>query len=218
MENPRVFEIYKRLFYAYGPQHWWPGETRLEVIVGAVLTQNTSWQNVEKAIYNMKKAGLLELKALADVRIERLAELIKPSGYYNIKADRLKEVILFFSNNGGIESFLSRDADELRESLLGIKGVGEETADSIILYAFEKPVFVVDAYTKRVFSRLGLIPEGAAYPEVKSFFEEVLPRDASLFNEYHALIVRLGKELCRKKDPLCHGCSIKSICTFSPSL
>lgn len=207
--------IFDRLLTAFGPQGWWPGETPFEVIVGAVLTQNTAWANVERAIWNLKGAGALELEALHRIDAERLAELIRPSGYYNMKARRLKELVRFLVERGGIEALSKCGTEELRRALLGINGVGKETADSILLYAFNRPVFVVDAYTKRIFHRLGHLKEDAGYDDVKGFFEERLPRDAALYNEYHALIVRLGKERCRKTRPLCRGCPLSDLCPSS---
>jgi endonuclease-3 related protein len=231
MSEPKVSEVYQNLFDKFGPQKWWPGETRLEVIIGAVLTQNTAWQNVEKAIKNLKNEGLIDVQSLMDVEPKMLAELIRPSGYYNIKSLRLKEVITFLSRNRvkslrlkevitflsrnrGIENLLDHKSLELRNNLLKLNGVGEETADSILLYAFQKPIFVVDAYTKRVFSRVGLLDEGMHYGEVQTFFEKNLKKDAALYNEYHALIVKLGKEYCKKKEPLCNGCPIRKVCKY----
>jgi endonuclease-3 related protein len=214
MSEPKVSEVYQNLFDKFGPQNWWPGETRLEVIIGAVLTQNTAWKNVEKAIKNLKNAGFINVQGLMDVEPKMLAELIRPSGYYNIKSLRLKEVITFLSRNRGIENLLDHKSLELRNNLLKLKGVGEETADSILLYAFQKPIFVVDAYTKRVFSRVGLLDEGMHYGEVQTFFEKNLKKDAALYNEYHALIVKLGKEYCKKKEPLCNGCPIRKVCKY----
>lgn len=214
----KILEVYQKLFSTFGHQNWWPGETKLEIIVGAVLTQNTAWQNVEKAIENLKKEGLLVLAQLYRVNEDRLAAIIRPSGYYNIKAKRLKEIVRFLWENGGIELLLNRKTPELRETLLAINGVGEETADSILLYAMERPVFVVDAYTKRIFSRLGFLDENAIYGNVKSFFEQALPTDSNLYNEYHALIVRLGKDYCRKTKPLCMECPIERQCAYQVKL
>lgn len=180
-------------------------------MVGAILTQNTNWRNVEKAIANLKAAKLLDPHALRNTRIERLAELIRPAGYYNIKAARLMNLLSAFVDDfaGNLDAFFSGRVRELRERLLAVHGVGPETADSIVLYAAGKPTFVVDAYTYRMAVRHGLILDDAAYDEVKALFEDNLPEDAQLFNEYHALIVRLGKEFC-KKTPLCPGCPLES--------
>ncbi len=214
MTRNNLEQVYKRLFEAFGAQRWWPGETQLEVIVGAVLTQNTAWQNVERAIVNLKTAGVLTVQALHEIQQGRLAELIRPSGYFNVKAKRLKAVVEFLSNNGGIEGLETAPTVELRRMLLDVNGVGEETADSILLYAFGRPVFVVDAYTKRVFSRLGLLGENTSYSGVQAFFETRLPANPTLYNEYHALIVRLGKDFCKKTRPQCGKCPIKELCEF----
>jgi endonuclease-3 related protein len=218
MKKPPVGWVFERLYSAYGPQGWWPAESRIEVTIGAVLTQSTSWQNVEKAIENLKRAGLLHLQGLVDVEEETLAELIRPSGYFNVKAYRLKEVVRFFHEKGGFETLLAWDKEKLREALLRIKGVGQETADSILLYAFEKPIFVIDAYTRRVFSRLGLVEENADYETLQRFFEHNLSEDVSHFNEYHALIVKLGKMRCKKKHPLCVGCPLEVKCPSKGNL
>ncbi len=217
-DKSRLMYVYDALYEAFGPQNWWPGETQLEVIVGAVLTQNTSWKNVERAIMQMKRNGLLSLETLNVLGMEKLAELIRPSGYYNIKADRLREVVRFLSENGGIEVLSTRDTKGLRKDLLNIKGVGEETADSVLLYAFERPVFVVDAYTRRIFSRLGMLSERSRYSEIQRFFQDSLTESVKLFNEYHALIVRHGKEICRAKNPKCGECPLGEICEYKRGL
>ena len=214
MKQNNLEQVYKRLFEAFGAQNWWPGETQLEVIVGAVLTQNTAWQNVKRAIVNLKGAGVLSLNGLIDVGSDGLAELIRPSGYFNVKAKRLKAVVNFLSGSGGIKGLETAPTVELRRMLLDVNGVGEETADSILLYAFNRPVFVVDAYTKRVFSRLGFLDAKKSYSLVQSFFETRLPADVAMFNEFHALIVRLGKDFCKKTRPLCGKCPINEMCEF----
>jgi endonuclease-3 related protein len=215
MEKNRLTQIFEILHSTFGPQGWWPGETELEVIIGAVLTQNTAWPNVEKAIENLKNEDLLDLDKLVDVETGRLAELIRPSGYYNLKALRLKKIIKFVYESGGVESLSSQEAQKLRELLLGVNGIGKETADSILLYAFEKPFFVVDTYTKRLFSRLGMLDEASSYDEVQNLFIANLDSDVGLFNEYHALIVKLGKEFCKRKSPLCRSCPLRMQCIFS---
>lgn len=205
--------IYSLLYKFYGPQDWWPGDTRLEVIVGAILTQNTSWKNVEKAISNLKKAKILSHPSLIDgLNAKKLAGLIKPAGYYNVKAKRLKNFTRFLSSSYGssLNSVASQNTDKLREEFLNVNGVGPETCDSILLYAFNRPVFVVDAYTKRVFSRHGLFSDTAGYDEVQKIFMDNLPRDKGLFNEYHALIVRLAKEICKTR-PDCAACPLKGV-------
>ncbi len=212
----RLTAIYKALFKAYGPQHWWPGDTLFEMMVGAVLTQNTAWGNVEKAIAALKKRRLLSLSRLHDTPGRRLASLIRPSGYFNIKSQRLKNLTAFVVGRyrGSLKRMFADDPRELREGLLGVNGIGLETADSIMLYAANRPYFVVDAYTKRVFSRHGFVSEKAVYHEVQRLFMENLRADARLYNEYHALIVRVGKERCKKSRPLCSGCPLEK---FLPS-
>jgi len=207
----QLMAMYRALFKAYGPQHWWPGESPFEVIVGAVLTQNTAWINVEKAISNLKRERLLSSARLRDVAPRRLAQLIRPSGYFNIKADRLAHLMAFLTGRygGNLARMLRDDPGELRKGLLLVNGIGPETADSIILYAAGKPVFVVDAYTKRIFSRHGLVTEGARYDDVQQLFMGSLPGDAGLFNEYHALLVMVGKRHCKKSAPQCTGCPLE---------
>lgn len=204
--------MYRALFKAYGPQEWWPGDSPFEVIVGAVLTQNTAWVNVEKAIANLKHERLLTPLRLSDVPPRKLASLIRPSGYYRVKAKRLKHVLAFIltEHSGSLPKMFAADAESLRSKLLAINGVGPETADSILLYAGEKPCFVVDSYTKRIFSRHGLIAPDAVYHTIQRLFTDNLPKKARLYNEYHALIVRVGKEHCKKTKPLCTECPLKS--------
>ena len=187
-----LMQIYRQLYKRYGPQYWWPGDSREEVIIGAILTQNTNWKNVERAIGNLKKNKLINFCKLAKIKKEKLATLIKSSGYHNQKAKKLKLAAEFFTN---IEHQIPT-----REQLLNIWGIGPETADSILLYAYSQPQFVVDTYTKRIFSQLKLIKSNAKYQDIKEFFESQLPRESKLFNEYHALIVRAGKELKTNKD------------------
>ncbi len=194
-----LLRIYQRLYEAFGPCHWWPGESPFEVIIGAILTQNTAWINVEKAIGNLRDKGLLEAEKMRTVREKTLAKLIKPAGYFNLKAERIKCFMGFLSSkyDGSLERMFKREMWRLREELLGVKGIGPETADSILLYAGEKPVFVVDAYTRRMLSKLGLMDKKADYDEIQRFFMDNLSADVSLFNEFHALIVHLGKGICR---------------------
>jgi len=201
MISKTLTEIYQLLFDRFGPQHWWPGETRFEIITGAILTQNTSWANVEKAITNLKSADCLTPEKLHRLDPAQLAELIRPAGYYNIKAKRLKNFIdwLFGNYDGELANLETIDTDRLREELLAIKGVGRETADSILLYAFDRPIFVVDAYTARIVCRHGLIGPDADYEQLRELFESSLPADTQLYNEYHALLVRVGKEFCKPK-------------------
>ena len=195
----------------FGPQYWWPGETAIEIIVGAVLTQNTSWKNVEKAIESLKKEGLLSLEALYHISQTELAEKIRPAGYYRIKAGRLKNLIVFMMKtyDGHIPDMLKESTDVLRAGLLSVKGVGPETADSILLYAAKRPVFVIDAYTHRILHRHSMIDEHQSdYYELQSLFMDNLPEDTRIYNELHALIVRTGKEYCRRK-PLCGKCPLE---------
>ena len=217
-------DFYKALFKSYGPQEWWPAKTRFEVIVGAILTQNTNWANVEKAIRNLKAASVLNPRRMHELSITGLARLIRPSGYFNIKAKRLKAFLNHLFDNYGDEygngngnaylaRFLKKKTDALRRELLSINGIGPETADSILLYAAGKPVFVVDAYTRRILSRHGLIQETSSckvtYDDMQALFMDNLTRDACVFNEYHALIVMTGKDYCRPKKPLCQRCPLK---------
>lgn len=205
-------DIYDRLYRRFGPQHWWPGDTPFEIIIGAILTQNTNWSNVKKAIDNLKKNNLLTPEKLYRLDIAELAELIHPAGYYNIKAGRLKSFLnrLFEKFDGDLDRLLSLSTDRLREELLSIKGIGPETADSICLYAFNKPVFVVDAYTGRILGRHRLLEPGAGYEEIRMLFESTLPKEPPLYNEYHALLVRLGKDFCKTK-PQCGGCPLEDL-------
>lgn len=209
-------KVYDRLYNAYGPQHWWPGETPFEVIIGAILTQNTNWINVEKAILNLKKCNVLTPQKMKDISADALAELIRPSGYFNIKARRLKEFIAFLFGHfdGNLDRMFSLDIVHLRRKLLEVKGIGPETADSILLYAGDYPVFVVDAYTKRIFLRLGILQEEHTYHQIQEFFMQNMEKDAKLFNEYHALIVHHAKKHCRT-GPICTGCPLVNVpCKF----
>ncbi len=205
-----IIRIYDRLYKFYGPQGWWPGRTRLEVIVGAILTQNTAWRNVEKAIRNLRReGGLASCENLRRMGVRKMARLIRPAGYYNVKSRRLKNFIGFLHSGygGDLTKVSRRETEALREEFLGVNGIGPETCDSILLYAFKKPAFVVDAYTRRIFSRHEMLNIGADYGEIRNFFMENLPEDVGLFNEYHALIVRLGKDFC-KTTPACDGCPL----------
>ena len=210
---PTLIGIYKKLYKSYGPQGWWPAESRFEVIVGAILTQNTAWSNVEKAIKGLKAEGCLSSPSkLHSLDKKRLARLIRPAGYYNVKAARLKNFTTFLMKkyNGSLSRMSKGPADRLRHELLEVNGIGPETCDSILLYAFRRPYFVVDAYTKRIFSRHGLFRNDPAYEAVQAIFMKNLPLDLRIFNEYHALIVRLGKDYCKEK-PGCERCPLKGI-------
>ncbi|MDI3534599.1 MAG: endonuclease related protein [Thermosediminibacterales bacterium] len=208
-----VFEL---LYKEFGPQNWWPADTPFEVVVGAVLTQFVSWRNVEQAIDALKQRGLMDPEKILKVEDEILEELLKPTRFYKQKARRLKEFCshLVTRYNGKLEKMFSKEIDELRRELLGIKGIGPETADSIILYAAEKPVFVIDAYTKRIFTRLGIFKDDVNYEEMQFYFHKHLKRDVRLFNEYHALIVTLGKTICSDKKPKCNKCPLRETCKF----
>lgn len=211
----RITDIYNILYKMYGPQNWWPADTPFEVIVGAILTQNTSWTNVEKAIKNLKQAKKLTLKRLNSLKANQLSLLIRPCGYHNIKAKRLKNFVTYVvkTYNADLNNLFSHPIKRLRAELLNINGIGPETADSILLYAAGKPVFVVDAYTMRIFQRQGLLKKDAKYDTTQKLFKENLPKAAKLFNEYHALIVKHGKDICKKK-PKCFKCAIHKECEF----
>lgn len=204
--------IYKTLYKAFGPQHWWPGETPFEIAVGAILTQNTNWGNVEKAIYNLKVAGVLSAKKLHAMPANKLALLIRPAGYFNVKARRLKAFMDFLVNDfrGNMKKMKNEDMHMLREKLLSVNGIGPETADSVLLYALEKPIFVIDTYTKRVLSRHKIMERDQPYEAIQRLFHSSLKRDVKLFNEYHALFVKVGKMYC-KPEPLCKYCPINNL-------
>ncbi len=202
---------FKFLDEALGPQHWWPGETPFEIIVGAILTQSTAWTNVEKAIAKLKGERLLSPAPMRRVSLQKLASLIHSSGYFNQKAQRLKRFLAFLAQYGTLERMFQEPTEALREKLLGIKGLGPETTDAILLYAGGRPVFVVDAYTRRILSRHGWQGEKATYGETQSLFESQLPRDVQLFNQYHALLVNAGKNFCKKKEPDCLPCPLRPL-------
>jgi len=212
MISELLTEFYELAFERFGPQHWWPGETQFEIITGAILTQNTSWANVEKAIANLKSADLLTPEKLYQFDLSQLAELIRPAGYFNIKAKRLKNFVnrLFDNYDGKLTNLNRIDTDQLRGELLAIKGIGPETADSILLYALDRAVFVVDAYTARIALRHGLIEPDADYEQLRELFQSNLPQDTQLFNEYHALLVKVGKEFCKPKAQ-CPGCPLEKL-------
>lgn len=209
----RLRDVYGRLYAAYGPQCWWPGDSPFEVIVGAILTQSAAWTNVEKALANLKAADALSPQGLARLGEGELARLIYPAGFFNTKARKLKAFVeMLRSQSGGrLEALLAAPPDELRERLLATHGIGPETADSVLLYAAGRPVFVIDAYTRRLFSRLGVTPPRDTYDAWQAQFTANLEPDAALFNEYHALIVRHGKQVCRR-EPLCQACPLLEIC------
>jgi endonuclease-3 related protein len=214
MTNRRYFtELYDRLLARFGPQHWWPGDTPFEVMIGAILTQNTNWSNVEKALANLKGSGAFSPRGLLEMPPDRLAAHIRPSGYYNQKAGKLREFLAYFldSSRGDASRMARRPTEPLRRELLSLRGIGPETADSILLYALGKPVFVVDTYTRRVLARHGACRPDASYDELQRLFMDRLPPDAKLFNEFHALLVRVGKEHCHKREPRCQGCPLEGM-------
>lgn len=206
-------EAYTLLFDHFGPQHWWPAETPFEVMVGAVLTQNTSWSNVRKAIDNLKMGDLLDYASLSRLTAGEIAQYIRPAGYYNLKAGRLRNLLDMVAEIylGELQSFLEDDPETARENLLAVKGIGPETADSILLYGCGHPVFVVDMYTYRVFSRHNMLLEETDYSTMQSTFVDHLPRDVQLYNEFHALIVRVAVTFCKKTKPLCGLCPLQGL-------
>ena len=209
----KLQHIFDQLMACYGPQHWWPAQEPFEVILGAILTQSAAWSNVDKAISNLRTAGALSPQSLLRMPLSEIARLIHPCGYYNAKARKLKSFVEWldehYSNSPG--KLFANGIAELRRQLLSVYGIGEETADSIILYAANKPIFVIDAYTRRILSRTGIAPESNSYSSYQALFMKNLPADAQLFNEYHALLVRLGKSICRPR-PLCLQCCLNDFC------
>jgi endonuclease-3 related protein len=205
----RLLKMFELLLAHFGTQNWWPADTPLEVMIGAILTQNTNWANVKKAISNLKRRGLISLDRLVSLPTTELAEHIRPAGYYNIKAKRLKNLLHFIADQygGDLTRLFDQETQAMREALLSVNGVGHETADSIVLYAANKPLFVVDAYTYRILARHGMAPEEATYHDIQSLFMDHLPEDIALYNEFHALIVLAGKNYCRK-NPLCPECPL----------
>lgn len=210
MKNKKLLQIYNKLYSAFGPQHWWPGDTPFEIAVGAILTQNTNWGNVEKAINNLKKEKALSARVIHDMPVKKLASLIQPSGYFNVKAKRLKAFINFLMSeyHGSMANMKKEDMHTLRHKLLSVNGIGPETADSILLYALNKPIFVIDAYTKRVLSRHKILGHNEPYEKFQELVHAALKKDVRLFNEYHALFVRAGKEFCKPK-PRCENCPLR---------
>ena len=206
----RLMEMFTLLSNHFGPQNWWPAETELEMMVGAVLTQNTNWKNVEKAIENLKSKRMLSLKGLCSLSAAEIAHEIRPAGYFNVKAKRLKNLINFIAESyqADLTLFFEDKTQSLRQGLLSVKGIGPETADSILLYAARRPVFVIDAYTHRILCRHNMSEEQTTYDELQALFMDHLPEDPALFNEFHALIVQVGKAYCRK-NPLCNRCPLE---------
>ena len=231
-----LYQIYKMLLDAFGEQGWWPltdeGEVRpkhtgkkpskererFEIVIGAILTQNTSWKNVERAIENLNRENLIDIQKIDEIEINKLAAIIRSAGYFNQKARRLKDFVRFLIDNydGKLENLFSLEMRRLREELLSIKGIGKETADSIILYSALQPIFVIDAYTKRIMKRLGLGDKN--YDELQEMFMSSLPKDQRLFAEYHALLVHLGKNYCKKSKPNCKVCPLNGMCKYPDNL
>jgi endonuclease III related protein len=209
--NRILTAIYHRLFKRYGPQHWWPARTPFEVMAGAILTQSAAWANVEKAIENLRRAGKLSPEALRQIPEEELARLIFSCGYYNVKARKLKALAKWLGEqcDDDLDRLFVKDIAGLRRELLGVYGIGEETADSILLYAGNKPIFVIDAYTRRIIDRLGISPIRQSYADYQALFTAYLPADVALFNEYHALLVRHAKDVCGTR-PRCVDCCLNS--------
>ncbi len=219
MDNQSISQallgIYHRLMAGYGPQYWWPAQEPFEIIVGAILTQSAAWRNVEKAIANLKAAKALSPEALRRLSLSEVAALIYPCGYYNAKALKLKSLASWLGKyyDDNLNKLFIGNTDHLHQQLLSIHGIGQETTDSILLYAARKPVFVIDAYTRRIINRIGLAPDSNSYIAYQTLFMDNLPTDAGLFNEYHALLVCLAKDVCRNR-PLCQQCCLNSICRF----
>ena len=211
-----LMEIYAALLDYFGPRGWWPGETRLEVMMGAILTQAVSWKNVTRAIDNLKATGILDLEKLVQVPEEVLAETIRPALYHRQKAKKTKALVQFLMERygGDLDKMFACPLPGLRQELLAIWGIGPETADSILLYAGNKPIFVIDAYTGRIFSRLGLVSENISYHDLQQFIQERVPLDAEVYNEYHALLVGLGAHLCKKQKPGCANCPLGKWCNY----
>lgn len=208
-----LLDIYQRLFNHYGTRNWWPAKTPFEVVIGAILTQNTNWNNVEKAIVNLRQADALTIDAILNLQLETLEQLIRPSGFFRQKADRLQLFCRYLQEHhqGSLEHLLDQELNLARDELLRLKGIGPETADSILLYAGQRPSFVVDAYTHRLFQRLGILAGTEKYAFVRDLFMSNLPENIQLYNEYHALIVIHCKDFCRKK-PSCQDCPCADIC------
>ncbi len=216
MSAGSVQQVFERLLEHLGPLHWWPADTPFEVVIGAILTQNTAWTNVEKAMANLREHDCLSATALRAAPRQRLEEWIRPAGFFRQKAERLQLLAehLFTRHGGDLQRMLAGPLAQVREELLTLKGVGPETADAILLYAGDQPSFVVDAYTRRLFGRLQLLDARAPYAGIRAFFMARLPADSDLFNEYHALIVEHCKTRCRKRRPLCPGCCLRDLCPF----
>ncbi|WP_297374630.1 endonuclease III domain-containing protein [Acidiferrobacter sp.] len=211
MKASQLVRVYHDLFAHYGPRHWWPADSPFEVMVGAVLTQNTAWTNVERALARVKGVVALEAAPMAALPVDVLADALRPAGYYNVKARRLQALCRWVVDQGGMGALHGMETRPLRAGLLNVHGVGPETADDMVLYAFGRPVFVIDAYTRRLFARLGFVRNQESYEGLRARFERALPRDPVLYNEYHALIVEHAKTTCRTR-PLCQNCILRPRC------
>lgn len=211
MNRRRLQSVFERLQRAYGRQHWWPAESRFEILIGAVLTQNTAWTNVERALANLRGRGWMQPEAVLRTPRRQLAEALRPSGYFNLKTERLRRLCAWFVNTGGFDALDRWETVELRNALLAVQGVGPETADDILLYAFDRPIFVIDAYTRRLLARLGLLQAQPAYEALRADVERVLPADVRRYQQYHALIVEHAKRSCRRQ-PLCADCVLRRGC------
>ncbi len=211
IDKAELSKFYKQMLQAYKINHWWPADSVLEVAVGAILTQNTMWKNVEKAIKNLKSARALTFQRLISLPETQLAELIHPSGYYNIKAKRIKSLLIFLENTGGFQKLRKMDLQTARNSLLSINGIGPETADDILLYGLNLPVFVIDSYTRRILERIDLIEGNESYEQLRSMLESALPKEANIYKKYHSVFVEHAKQVCKKK-PICEACCLKLDC------
>ncbi|MFC1564065.1 endonuclease III domain-containing protein [candidate division KSB1 bacterium] len=210
----KLITAYRIMLNHFGKRNWWPADSRFEIMIGSILVQNTNWKNVGRCIENLKKEGLMKPEILYGLPVERLAELIKPSGYYNQKVKKIRAFLEFYRTNSGfsIESMLQKDNEVLRKELLGVFGIGNETADCIMLYALDKSCFVVDNYTRRIFSRAGLVSENIRYNTLRAVFTENIPVDVELYKEFHKLIIYLGKEFCKASMPKCRICVMRKLC------
>lgn len=214
VEHSELPGLLDRLSEVFGPQGWWPADTAFEVLVGAVLTQNAAWRNVEQAIARLRARDWLSATAIVNAPADALRECIRPSGYYNVKAQRLTAACETWLELGGEAGLQAMETGDAREALLAVKGLGPESVDDVLLYGFDRPVFVVDAYTRRIFSRVGVVPPDIGYEPLQAAFHAVLPRDARRFNEAHALIVALGKDYCRPRSPHCECCPLQPACAY----
>jgi len=214
MKGNAIFKLYQRLLQTYGEQLWWPAETAFEVMVGAILTQNTAWSNVEKAITNLKQSDMLSAQLIVQTPADKLAEIIRPSGYFNVKTKRLKSFCHWYLQQGGFTALSTQASEDLRQGLLSVNGIGPETADDMLLYAFHRPVFVIDTYTRRLFTRIGCADGQAGYDELRIEVEQSLHNNVKDMNEFHALIVRHAKDNCKVK-PVCNSCVISNNCSHA---